>query len=148
MENGAFTGINDFVISFEPLCYFTKLVERVMKLFISWAWIDHIAWGHGNTLVRGILVSAYSLTFSRPKLDQINQKLTNNAKECVFLCLWMCRNGYLRKGQKITRKWQNEHEIWKSVNSRSRGSLVVKVKAHMVIRSPQSFRNYKNGPWS
>jgi hypothetical protein len=33
------------------------------------------------------LVSAYSLTFSKPKLDQINQKLTNNAKECVFLCL-------------------------------------------------------------
>ena len=59
MENGAFAGINDFVTSFEPPCYFTTLVGRVMKLFIPKAWIDHIAWGHDNTLVRGILVSAY-----------------------------------------------------------------------------------------
>jgi hypothetical protein len=28
------------------------------------------------------------------------------------------------------------------------GKLVDKVKAHIVVRSPQSFRNYKNGPWS
>ena len=63
MEKGAFAGINDFITSFEPPCYFTKSVGRVMKLFIPKAWIDHIAWGHGNTLVRGILVSAYSLTF-------------------------------------------------------------------------------------
>lgn len=34
LENGAFAGINDFVISFEPPCYFSKLVGRVMKLFI------------------------------------------------------------------------------------------------------------------
>ena len=114
MENGAFAGLNDFMTSFEPPCYFTKLVERVMKLFISWAWIDHIVWGHGNTLVRGILVSAYSLTFSKPKLDQINQKLTNNAKESVFLCLWMCRNGYLRKDEKSRENDENEHETWNS----------------------------------
>jgi hypothetical protein len=34
LENGAFTGINDYVISFEPPYYFTKLVGRVLKLFI------------------------------------------------------------------------------------------------------------------
>ena len=56
MENGAFSGINDFVISFEHPCYFSKLVGRVSKLFIPRAWIDHIAWGHSNTLVGGILV--------------------------------------------------------------------------------------------
>jgi hypothetical protein len=33
-DNGAFAGINDFLISFEPPCYFSKLVERVSKLFI------------------------------------------------------------------------------------------------------------------
>ena len=71
-----------------------------MKLFISWAWIDHIAWGHDNTLVRGILVSAYSLTFSLPKLDQMHPKLPNNAIESVFLCFWMCRYGYLWKDEK------------------------------------------------
>jgi hypothetical protein len=65
LENGAFSGINDFITSFEPPCYFTKSVGRVMKLFIQKAWIDHIAWGHDNTLVRGILESA--LTFSEPK---------------------------------------------------------------------------------
>jgi hypothetical protein len=34
LENGAFMGINDFITSFEPPCYFTKSVGRVMKLFI------------------------------------------------------------------------------------------------------------------
>ena len=69
MENGVFSGINDFVISFELPCYFSKLVGRVSKLFISKAWIDHIAWGHGNTLVGGILVCINLHTFSLPIID-------------------------------------------------------------------------------
>ena len=88
LENGAFAGINDFVISFEPPCYFTKLVGRVVKLFIPRAWIDHIAWGHGNTLVGGILVCINLHTFSWPNIDPNGLiKLTNVKETCVFM-LW------------------------------------------------------------
>ena len=90
LENGAFSGINDFVISFEPPCYFSKLVERVSKLFILRAWIDHIAWGHDNTLVGEILVCINLHTFyltktgpKRPKTNQLCQKC------CVFAFLIM-----------------------------------------------------------
>ena len=110
MENGAFSGINDFVISFEHLCYFSKLVKRVSKLFIPKAWIDHIAWGHGNTLVGGILVCINLHTFSWPNIDpKWLFELTNAKKTRVFMFV-MCRYGYYGKQAK-TRK--NEHESMK-----------------------------------
>jgi hypothetical protein len=91
LENGAFAGINDFITSFEPPCYFSKLVERVSKLFIPKAWIDHIAWGHDNTLVGGILVCVNLHTFSWPNIDPNRLNMLTNAKELCVLCLWTCR---------------------------------------------------------
>lgn len=110
MENGAFMGINDFIISFEPPCYFSKLVGRVMKLFISWAWIDHIAWGHGNTLVGGILVCInYTPFYYQISTQKWLFELTNAKKTRVFIFV-MCRYGYYEKQAK-TRK--NGHESMK-----------------------------------
>jgi hypothetical protein len=111
LENGAFSGINDFVISFEPPCYFSKLVGRVSKLFISRAWIDHIPWGHGNTLVGGILVCinlhTFFITKYRPKMTIWANKCQENA--CFYICdvqvrilRKSCKNGHesMKRSQK------------------------------------------------
>jgi hypothetical protein len=88
-----------------------------MKLFIPKAWIDHIAWGHDNTLVGGILVCINLHTFLLPNIDpKWLFELTNAKKTRVFIFV-MCRYGYY---EKRTKQSKTEHESMKRFKSRSR----------------------------
>ena len=150
MENGAFAGINDFINSFEPPCYFSKLVKRVLKLFIPKAWIDHIAWGHDNTLVGGILVSAYSLTFIRPKPDSKDQKLIELCQICSVFVFLNMQVRILWKGQKKCKNDITSTRFGKSSKSRSRERNFSEIHqrfAHMVKVNLGKSKNNKNGPW-
>ena len=140
MENRAFAVINDFITSFEPPCYFTTLAGRVMKLFIPKAWIDHIAWGHDNTLVRGILVSANSLTFYESKWDQIILKLTQNAKEYVFFVIV---NVQVRISHKMTK---NKRKPAKT-STRVECVQLVNAQPTKFIEDLRVVRFFIFGPW-
>lgn len=90
MENGAFAEINDFIISFEPPCYFTTLVGRIIKVFIPKAWIDHIAWGHDNTLVGGNVMCVNLHTFYKTKTGPKRPKTNPNMPNMLCFYVYMC----------------------------------------------------------
>ena len=121
LENGAFSGINDFVISFEPLCYFSKLVKRVSKLFIPRAWIGHIAWGHGNTLVGRILVCINLHTFSLPNIGTNRPKTNKLCQKYVVFVFLNVQVRIWKKWTKIMENSQKRARDWRKVKSRSRG---------------------------
>ena len=134
MENGAFSGINDFVISFEHPCYFSKLVKRVSELFITKSWIDHIAWGHGNTLVGGILVCINLHTSSLPNTGTIRPK-TNQL--CQIYVVFVFLNMQVRKWKKwtkITRKQRNRAREWKR-NQKPRPGSIFQVRINIWAQS-------------
>ena len=76
------------------------------------------------------------------------KKLTNNAKESMFLCLWMCRNGYLRKDEKSRENDKTGTRFGKRLNKAGAGEASGQSEVHMVNWNPQSFKNHKNDPWS